>query len=208
MLSALALINAQVYYGTDCYYGRLFYIKVFNDLRKAREAVEKKCKKMGVDPKCFKDDECLGGWRSKPTYAYANMLHTEDWDEMKISETEKAEQLAASIIALDDEIGKYVAVSYSCFDGPDEPLFLGSDDDLEKVKAMAQKYVDEQYQEINKTLKKVFLLGLEKCNKKIIIFIEVNSKKEECMELVFWNMLIRKNMWGNLKKDIKRDMEK
>lgn len=152
----LALINAQVYYGTDCYYGRLFYIKVFNDLGKAREAVEKKCKKMGVDPKCFKDDECLGGWRSKPTYAYANMLHTEDWDEMKISETEKAEQLAASIIALDDEIGKYVAVSYSCFDGPDEPLFLGSDDDLEKVKAMAQKYVDEQYQEINKTFEDTY----------------------------------------------------
>lgn len=152
----LALINAQVYYGTDCYYGRLFYIKVFNDLTKAREAVEKKCKKMGVDPKCFKDDECLGGWRSKPTYAYANMLHTEDWDEMKISETEKAEQLAASIIALDDEIGKYVAVSYSCFDGPDEPLFLGSDDDLEKVKAMAQKYVDEQYQEINKTFEDTY----------------------------------------------------
>ena len=145
----LALINAQVYYGTDCYYGRLFYIKVFDDLGKARKSVEKKCKKMGVDPKCFKDDECLGGWRSKPTYAYANMLHTEDWDEMKISETEKAEQLAASIIALDDEIGKYVAVSYSCSDGPDEPLFLGSDDDLEKVKAMAQKYVDEHYQEIN-----------------------------------------------------------
>ena len=152
----LALINAQVYYGTDCYYGRLFYIKVFNDLGKAREAVEKKCKKMGVDPKCFKDDECLSGWRSKPTYVYATMLHTEDWDEMKISETEKAEQLAASIIALDDEIGKYVAVSYSCFDGPDEPLFLGSDDDLEKAKAMAQKYVDEQYQEINKTFEDTY----------------------------------------------------
>lgn len=145
----LALINAQVYYGTDCYYGRLFYIKVFDDLGKAKEAVEKKCKKMGVDPECFKSDDCFGGWRSKPTYAYANMLHTEDWDEMKISETEKAEQVAASIIALDDEIGKYVAVSYSCSDGPDEPQFLGSDDDLEKAKAIAQKYVDDQYKEIN-----------------------------------------------------------
>ena len=145
----LALINAQVYYGTDCYYGRLFYIKVFDDLGKAKEAVEEKCKKMGVDPKCFKDIECLGGWCKEKALEFVSHLHTEDWEEMKVSETEKAEQLSAAIITLDDGIGKYVAVSYSCFDGPDVPQVLGSGDDLEGLKAMAQKCVDERYQEIN-----------------------------------------------------------
>jgi len=37
----LALINAQVYYGTDCYYGRLFYIKVFDDLEGLKAVAQK-----------------------------------------------------------------------------------------------------------------------------------------------------------------------
>ena len=152
----LALVNAQIYYGTDCYYGRLCYIKVFDDLGKAKAAVEKKCKKMGVDPRCFETGEFCGGWQSKPTYLYASNLHTEDWEEMKVTDTEKAEQVSASIIALDDEIGKYVAVSYSCFDGPDEPGFLGSDDNIEKAKQMAMDYVDDHYKEINDLFEEVY----------------------------------------------------
>ena len=153
----LALVNAQVYYGTDCYYGRLCYIKVFDDFGKAKEAVEKKCKKMGVDPKCFESGELgFGGWQSKACTTSASLLHNEDWREMKVTETEKAEQVSASIIALDDEIGKYVAVSYSCFDGPDAPEFLGSDDNIEKAKQMAMDYVDDHYKEINDTFEEVY----------------------------------------------------
>lgn len=152
----LALINAQVYYGTDCYYGRLFYIKVFDDLGKAKKAVEDKCKKMGVDPKCFVSGEYCGGWRKEKAFEFARLLHTEDWEEMQVTETEKAEQLSASIITLDDEIGKYVAVSYSCFDGPYQPEILGAGNDLEGLKTVAQKYVDDKYKEINTMFGEVY----------------------------------------------------
>lgn len=112
----LAAINAQCYYGTDSHYGKIVFVKACNTPEEAKSVIEETLKKWKVEEEQFTDS--ITGWKDNEL----RYVYVEDYDEVKISDTENTCAFAASILEFDETKGDFLLLAHSCFDGPATPI--------------------------------------------------------------------------------------
>lgn len=112
----LAAINAQCYYGTDSHYGKIVFVKACDTPAEAKSVIEETLKNYKVEEEQFTDN--ITGWKDNEL----RYVYPEEYDEVKVSDTEESCAFAASILEFDEKNGDFLLLAHSCFDGPATPI--------------------------------------------------------------------------------------
>ena len=112
----LAAINAQCYYGPDSHYGKIVFVKACDTPAEAKSVIEETLKNYKVEEEQFTDN--ITGWKDNEL----RYVYPEEYDEVKVSDTEESCAFAASILEFDEKNGDFLLLAHSCFDGPATPI--------------------------------------------------------------------------------------